>query len=83
MSKRNDERVAETVEADLIAALGPPTRAQKASFLVLGALCAWGAVAYGYQSRHGLAATAMNNYFSWGVYIVNFVFFIGISQRMP
>jgi len=80
MSKRNDERVAETVEADLIAALGPPTRAQKASFLVLGALCAWGAVAYGYQSRHGLAATAMNNYFSWGVYIVNFVFFIGISH---
>ena len=37
-------------------------------------------VAYGYQFRHGLAATAMTNYFSWGVYIVNFVFFIGISH---
>ena len=28
----------------------------------------------------GLAATAMSDYFSWGIYIINFVFFIGISH---
>lgn len=39
-----------------------------------------GSTAYVYQLRRGLAATAMTNYFSWGIYIVNFVFFIGISM---
>ncbi|MEO6435989.1 MAG: NrfD/PsrC family molybdoenzyme membrane anchor subunit [Tepidisphaeraceae bacterium] len=39
-----------------------------------------GLTAYIYQLRRGLAATAMTNYFSWGIYIVNFVFFIGISM---
>ncbi len=47
------------------------------------ALAAAFAVAFGaflHQLRHGLAVTAMNDYFSWGVYIINFVFFIGISM---
>src|ERR1051326_521250 len=68
------------VERDLIAALGPASRTQKIWFLVLGLICAWGLVAYIHQLRIGLAATAMTNYFSWGVYIINFVFFIGISH---
>ena len=32
------------------------------------------------QLRRGLAVTAMGDYFSWGVYIVDFVFFIGVSM---
>jgi Ni/Fe-hydrogenase subunit HybB-like protein len=28
----------------------------------------------------GLSVTAMTDYFSWGIYIINFVFFIGISM---
>ena len=46
----------------------------------LGAILGLGLVAYVRQLRIGLAATAMTNYFSWGVYIINFVFFIGISM---
>ena len=68
------------VESDLIAALGPATPTQKLWFLMLGLTCLWGLVAYIYQLRIGLAATAMTNYFSWGLYIINFVFFIGISH---
>jgi molybdopterin-containing oxidoreductase family membrane subunit len=68
------------VETDLLGLLGPPTRAQKIWFAVLGSICLWGLVAYIHQLRIGLAATAMTNYFSWGVYIINFVFFIGISH---
>ena len=34
-----------------------------------------------HQLRIGLAATAMSDYFSWGIYIVNFVFFIGIMAQ--
>lgn len=39
-----------------------------------------GAVAYIHQLRIGLAATGMSDAFSWGVYVVNFVFFIGVSM---
>lgn len=68
------------VERDLLAALGPASRTQKIWFGILGAFCLWGLVAYIHQLRIGLAATAMTNYFSWGLYIINFVFFIGISH---
>src|SRR6266516_5737523 len=74
------EGFSETAERDLSGALGPPSRAQIVWFFVLGLICLWGLVAYLHQLRIGLAATAMTNYFSWGLYIVNFVFFIGISH---
>ena len=32
------------------------------------------------QIRYGLAVTGMNQPVTWGFYIVNFVFFIGISH---
>src|SRR5438132_226322 len=67
-------------EADLIATLGPMNGRQKLWLACFAAVCAWGLVAFIYQLRIGLAATAMTNYFSWGVYIINFVFFIGISH---
>src|SRR5690242_15754171 len=79
MTTRGDAGVT-TAERDLLAALGPATRTQKVWFIVLAAVCAWGLIAFIHQLRIGLAATAMGNYFSWGVYIINFVFFIGISH---
>lgn len=51
--------------------------------LLIGALAlvfGWGVYAYIYQFRHGLAVTAMQEYALWGLYITNFVFFIGISH---
>jgi Ni/Fe-hydrogenase subunit HybB-like protein len=68
------------VESDMLATLGPPGIGHKLFVIVLALLVAWGLVAYIHQLRIGLAATAMSDYFSWGVYIVNFVFFIGISM---
>ena len=40
----------------------------------------WGAFAYSYQFRHGLGVTGLNEPVSWGFYVTNFVFFIGISH---
>lgn len=40
----------------------------------------WGSIAYAVQLRYGLAVTGLRDYVSWGVYITNFVFFIGISH---
>ena len=48
--------------------------------LVLGMGVSWGIIAYFLQLTKGLGVTSMNNSVSWGVYITNFVFFIGISH---
>jgi len=71
---------AATLEADMVATLGAPGAGHKVAVITLALVFAWGLVAYVHQLRIGLAATAMSDYFSWGVYIVDFVFFIGISM---
>jgi Ni/Fe-hydrogenase subunit HybB-like protein len=68
------------LERDMLATLGPPGFAHKFLVIGLGLVFLWALFAYVHQIRIGLAVTAMNDYFSWGVYIVNFVFFIGISM---
>ncbi|MBZ5533293.1 MAG: polysulfide reductase NrfD [Acidobacteriia bacterium] len=47
-------------------------------FLV--AVLLWGLYAYIQQLRNGLIVTGMRDQISWGLYITNFVFFIGISH---
>jgi len=46
----------------------------------LASIVAWGAYAYSWQLRNGLSVTGLNDRVSWGLYISNFVFFIGISH---
>ncbi|MBZ5700622.1 MAG: polysulfide reductase NrfD [Acidobacteriia bacterium] len=47
---------------------------------LLLAIVLWGLYAYVHQLRHGLVVTGMRDEVSWGLYITNFVFFIGISH---
>ena len=47
---------------------------------ILGALVLWGIYAYVTQYRIGLGVTGLSRQIFWGVYITNFVFFIGISH---
>jgi len=47
--------------------------------LVALAIIIWGVYSYIIQLRFGLIVTSMNDVTIWGVYIVNFIFFIGIS----
>lgn len=46
----------------------------------LGAIAAFGVYAYFVQLQYGLAVTGMRDTVLWGFYIINFVFFIGISH---
>lgn len=46
----------------------------------LTALVAFGAYAYSIQLSRGLAVTGLSDRVMWGLYIANFVFFIGISH---
>jgi molybdopterin-containing oxidoreductase family membrane subunit len=41
---------------------------------------AWAGYAYYVQLRDGLVVTGLRNYVFWGIYMTNFVFFIGISH---
>jgi len=46
----------------------------------LGLVALWGLFAYYLQVRYGLGRTGLNRPEYWGVYIIDFVFFIGISH---
>jgi len=46
----------------------------------LGLLILWGAIAYWTQLEGGLGVTGLHQPVSWGFYVTNFVFFIGISH---
>lgn len=65
------------------AALTPLTRWPKGYLLwiaFLAAIVGWGFYAYVTQIASGLGVTDMRDKISWGLYISNFVFFIGISH---
>jgi len=47
---------------------------------VLSLLILWGAIAYWTQLEEGLGVTGLHQPVSWGFYVTNFVFFIGISH---
>ncbi|HLE19617.1 MAG TPA: molybdopterin oxidoreductase, partial [Vicinamibacteria bacterium] len=47
---------------------------------ILLAIWLWGMFAWLTQLRHGLEVTGLNVPVYWGLYITNFVFFIGISH---
>ncbi len=48
--------------------------------VALGAVVAWSIAAWVWQLVHGLGATNLGRPIYWGLYITNFVFFIGVSH---
>lgn len=48
--------------------------------VILSLITLWGVFAWIYQLNGGLGVTGMNRPTFWGIYITNFVFFIGISH---
>jgi molybdopterin-containing oxidoreductase family membrane subunit len=63
--------------------LRPLVQTSTGFYLVAGALGAvtlWGVIAYYLQLRFGLGRTGLNRPEYWGIYIIDFVFFIGISH---
>jgi molybdopterin-containing oxidoreductase family membrane subunit len=64
----------------LLDTLRPFRAPGKLGLFLLLSLVALALAAYIVQLVRGLAATALTDYVSWGLYIVNFVFWIGISM---
>ena len=74
------QTLAQRITVQLEETMGAPGLAGKIWIGSLLSVVAAAAVAYAYQLASGLKVTAMREYISWGVYIANFVFFIGISH---
>lgn len=68
------------LEERVMQPLRTPGRAWYYVFGVLVIVLGWGLFAYVYQLRNGLVVTGMRDRILWGLYITNFVFFIGISH---
>lgn len=68
------------VERDLLGTLEPLGRRGRLWIAGLVTVVGLGAVAYVFQLIYGLRVTAMRDHVSWGLYMTNFVFFIGISH---
>ncbi len=65
------------VEAGRRLVTGPPVYYVWVIVLLMGALV--GVIAYGKQLEVGLIATGMTSYVSWGFYIGNFTFLVGVA----
>ncbi|MHC4078072.1 MAG: NrfD/PsrC family molybdoenzyme membrane anchor subunit [Planctomycetota bacterium] len=68
------------MEKKLLGPLLTMGRGFKIAVTILLAISAFSVLAYLIQLRRGLGETGMNRPVYWGVYITNFVFFIGISH---
>ena len=55
------------------------TMKTKAALAACAALALVGVAAYAFQLMNGLGVTGMNNGTSWGLYIIMFMFFVGLS----
>ncbi len=63
--------------------LRPLVETSRSFYIVAGLLAAvtlWGMLAYYLQVTYGLGRTGLNRPSYWGIYIICFVFFIGISH---
>jgi molybdopterin-containing oxidoreductase family membrane subunit len=71
---------ADTRDAPLLAPIERTGRGFYVTVGFLAVLILWGAIAYWTQFDEGLGVTGLHQPVSWGFYVTNFVFFIGISH---
>ncbi|MFQ5477818.1 MAG: NrfD/PsrC family molybdoenzyme membrane anchor subunit [Candidatus Binatia bacterium] len=70
----------ERIESDLLRSVEHTSSRFYFALLGIIIVIAWGSYAYFTQVVYGLGVTGMQQPVTWGFYIVNFVFFIGISH---
>ena len=68
------------INADLLRPLLETTPRFWITIGLLSLVMAWALVAFSYQATTGMGVAGINQRVMWGVYIVNFVFWIGISH---
>jgi Ni/Fe-hydrogenase subunit HybB-like protein len=74
------KQLAPDEDAILLEPIRKTGRAFYLSLSILGAVILWAVFSYAQQYHKGLGITGLSRPIFWGVYITNFVFFIGISH---
>jgi Ni/Fe-hydrogenase subunit HybB-like protein len=65
---------------ELLSSTRPPTWKWYGLAFFLGAVVAWGTAAFTYQVMTDLSVTGLDRPVMWGIYIANFVFWVGLSH---
>jgi molybdopterin-containing oxidoreductase family membrane subunit len=68
------------VDQDILQAMRAPGWRYYAILVVDLIVLAWGAYAWRYQVVHGMGVSGLNHPVMWGIYITNFVFWVGIAH---
>lgn len=68
------------VDQDILQAMKSPGWRYYAILVVDLIVLAWGAYAWRYQVVHGMGVSGLNHPVMWGIYITNFVFWVGIAH---
>ncbi len=64
----------------VVQSMEPPGRSWLVSMVLIFGALSMGVFAWSYQIRYGLEYSGINQPIAWGVYITNFVFWIGIGH---
>jgi Ni/Fe-hydrogenase subunit HybB-like protein len=78
--RQQPENYTDRLERVVLEPLHTTTNSYRLLIFILTVFVLWGLYAFIVQWHNGLAATGMRDVVSWGLYLVNFVFFIGISH---
>ncbi len=74
------ELSASSISDDILSRMPRASGRYMAAIGFFGAVVAWALFAWGYQIQNGFGNTGLRRPVYWGFYIVNFVFWIGISH---
>ena len=74
------ESSAASIRDDILSRMPGASGRYVAAIAFFGAIVAWALFAWGYQIHNGFGHTGLRRPVYWGFYIVNFVFWIGISH---
>ena len=69
-----------SINDDVLNSLEPPGKSWWLSLMVILGILGMGIFAWGYQIRHGLEWSGISHPIGWGVYITDFVFWVGIGH---
>jgi len=68
------------MDDEMLSSMSPPSRKWLLLVAALGAVVGWGAYAWTVQLTTGLGVAGLNRPVMWGFYIINFVFWVGLSH---
>jgi Ni/Fe-hydrogenase subunit HybB-like protein len=71
---------AKQLHDEMFSSLRTPTWRWYGLAIFLGAVVAWGLAAFTYQVMTDLSVTGLDRPVMWGLYIINFVFWVGLSH---